>query len=95
MSKMSQLHAQIVEDNGGVDPNLPDDRDYNSPPTFSIHQRVKAWISPNGYCYGWVEVIEPNRIGVRLVNGNFRWCKTKDVTADNRGCPQLWGDESR
>jgi hypothetical protein len=26
-----------------------------------------------------VEVVEPRRVGVRLVNGNFWWCRPVDV----------------
>ena len=89
MSKMSQLHAAMCEANNGVDPFSPDDSDWDSPlPPFEKHQRVRVYLRPSGnYCRGWVEDVESHRIGVRLVNGNFRWCRVSDVAAEsaNRG----------
>jgi hypothetical protein len=78
MSKMSNLHANTFRD------DLPDDIDHDSPPApvvkaprFVTHQRVR-W----GSIAGWVEVIEPTRVGLRFVNGNFRWCKPDEVRSD-------------
>jgi hypothetical protein len=52
--------------------------------TVRVRDRVKAYLPGGSYCHGWAEVIEATRIGVRLVNGNFRWCKPSDVKADRR-----------
>lgn len=46
---------------------------------MSIRDRVRAYLPGGNYCEGWVEVVEPRRVGVRLVNGNFWWCRPVDV----------------
>lgn len=46
---------------------------------LSVKDRCKAYVQPGKWCAGWVEIIEPKRIGVRLVNGNFRWFFPDDV----------------
>jgi hypothetical protein len=90
MSKMSRLHAEMVEANGGVDPSSPDDIDWDAPAGLVRHQRVKA-----GTCQGWVEVIESGRVGVRLVNGNFRWYDPANVRSDNHGFGDFAGEAMR
>jgi hypothetical protein len=78
MSKMSNLHANTFRD------DLPDDIDHDSPPApvlktcrFSVHQRVRC-----GSVAGWVEVVGISKLGLRCVDGNFRWCKPDEVRAD-------------
>lgn len=82
MSKMSEMHAAMVEANGGIDPHMPDDSDWDAPPTVRKGQSVRAYLPTGNYCRGWVEAVEAARIGVRLVNGNFRWCRPADVKPD-------------
>ena len=45
---------------------------------FKIGDHVHAMLIDRTYCGGTVEVIA-ERIGVRLVNGNFRWCEVDKV----------------
>jgi hypothetical protein len=54
---------------------------------FVHHQRVKVGSVP-----GWVEVIEPTRIGVRFVNGNFRWADPVAVQPDAHNFGNLSDD---
>ena len=49
---------------------------------MKIGQRVNAYLTSRTYCAGVVEFIEPERIGVRLVNGNFRWCAPSNLVED-------------
>lgn len=91
MGRMSDLHAISTEANGGHDPNLPDDQDWDSPPATAglvVRQRVRAGSVP-----GWVEVIEADRIGVRLVNGNFKWYGSESVRPDPHGFGDSLGPE--
>ena len=82
MSKMSNLHARLTEDAEAA--GLPDDTDAGSPGApvlktcrFAVHQRVR-WRS----IAGWVEVVGISKLGLRFVNGNFRWCEPDEVRAD-------------
>ena len=49
---------------------------------FEVKARVRAYLSTGNYCRGWVEAVEKKRVGVRLVNGNFRWFRPGDVKAE-------------
>jgi hypothetical protein len=47
----------------------------------AIGDAVRVMLSSRSFCPGVVEVLG-DKIGVRLVNGNFRWCGPDEVVGE-------------
>lgn len=63
---------------------------------MKVRDAVKCYLPSGNHARGWVEAVEPRRVGVRLVGGNFRWCRPADVTPDRPAhAADRWGYEDR
>jgi hypothetical protein len=89
MSKMNNHAARLDEASAAH----PDDMDFDAPGPvlktcrFAVRQRVR-W----GSVAAWVEVVGISKLGLRLVNGNFRWVHPDDVRPDGPAAADLFGD---